>query len=121
VTETEVCIHSPHTVCPVEKAQVAAPAAAPRSERFRPRKKKYAARYAKLNLRNRIPVSIHASGRRSDGSATNGERKPCARWNGPTAPDEIHGFQKKPRGKSRYRTSVVSPDAAGSARSGFSD
>ena len=29
------------------------------------------------------------------GSATNGERKPCARWNGPIAPDETHGFQKR--------------------------
>jgi hypothetical protein len=78
VAETDVCIHSPQTVCAVEKAHVAAPAAHARSENLRPRRKRYAARYAKLNLRKRIPVSIHASGRRSDGSATKGERKPCA-------------------------------------------
>jgi hypothetical protein len=79
VTETEVCIHSPQTVCPVEKAHVAAPAADAMSENFRPRRKKYAARYAKLNLRKRIPVSIPASGRMRDGIETNGDRKPCAR------------------------------------------
>jgi hypothetical protein len=107
VTETDVCIQSPQTVCPVENAQVAAPTAAARSENFRLRRKKYAARNAKLNLRKRTPVSIHASGRRTAGIATNGERKPCARWKGPIVPEEIHGFQKKPRGKSRYRTSVV--------------
>jgi len=32
-----------------------------------------------LNLRKRIPVSIQASGSRREGTATNGERKPCAR------------------------------------------
>ena len=79
VTETDVCIQRPQTVCPVENAQVAAPAAAARSEKRRLRRKYKAARYAKLNFAKRIPVSIHASGRRKDGSATKGDRKPCAR------------------------------------------
>ena len=77
--ETELCIHRPQTVWPVAKAQAAAPVAEAASENSRLRRKAQAARNAKLNLRKRIPVSIQASGRRSAGSATNGDRKPWAR------------------------------------------
>jgi hypothetical protein len=120
VTDTDVCIQSAQTVCAVENAQAAAPAAAATSEKRRLRRNAYIATNAKLTLRNRMPVSIRDSGRSRAGSQVNGDRNPRARRKAPTDPEATHASQKNPRGCRRNRTSVVWPDADWSERRRFS-
>ncbi len=66
-----------------------------------------------FNLRNRMPVSMPASGRASAGSAVKGERNPWTAFSAPGAPPAAEGFQKSFSERSRRTGSL--PEA-GSAR-----
>ena len=84
VTDTELCIQSAQTVCAVENAQAAAPAAAATSEKRRLRRKAYAATNAKLNLEKQdagLDPGLRAEA--GPGSQAKGDRNPLREVEGP--------------------------------------